>query len=74
MKIKIIKGRGWYEKLEGIICDVVYFRNKQGCYMVKDPLPPSCDPQSGILSYIMPEDCVIVEVGEIPIRNMWLEE
>lgn len=74
MQIKITRGRGWYKNLEGTICDVVYFRNAQKCYMVKDPSSSSYDSQSGMLSYIMPEDCIIIEVGEIPIRNMWLEE
>lgn len=74
MKIKIIKGRGWYENLEGIVCEVVYFRKSQADYMVKDPLPSSADSFSGRLSYVMPEDCIIVEHSKIPIREMWQDD
>lgn len=64
MKIKIIHGRGWYKELEGTICEVVHFREETQDYMVKDPLPPSQDPQSGMLSCVRPEDCILVEGGK----------
>ena len=63
MKVKITKknkdnDRCWYNKRIGETFEVCRIREHDGCYMVIDNSPANWE---GVLSYVLPENCVEVK-------------